>query len=494
MYSSQPSPQKVSFTAIREINNLIQLAKCKNVVDMHDSFLQDGELVIVLEFCEYDLSALLSVPNIEFALPQAKYYLKQVLEACHQCHSNGLMHRDVKAANVLINREGLLKLADLGLMTTFDRTMQHSSHVVTLWYRAPELLLGEACYGPAVDLWSVGCVMVELFTKHSPFPGRSEPEQLDLISQVCGTPTEENYPGVEKAPLFGKLLVNKPQHQRRLRQIYASRMSEEALDLLEKLLTLDPRRRIKAQEALRHPFFTAAPAVPSSPPRITSYESIHEYQVKMKRKLAAEQKEAAASAAAASKRPRPAPAPERETSPPSTRPSGVAKDSRPPSAPPSGHSTGISPTVALSHSHQPQPSSHMRAEGFGASVLRASSPAAQPRAAAALNLSASGSASQLAALANRATAPAATPTPPQQASKAELTVSMVPTAPTSVAPSAIPALAVVPPPAEPSSGLAPAAVSGVPAPLSATPSSASAPVGKMNPYLMPARKRSQIAS
>jgi serine/threonine protein kinase len=271
----------VTFTAIREIKNLLQLAPCKNVVNMLDSFFsKDNELVVVLEYFEYDLSGLLSVSGTGFGLPQIKYFMRQVLEALHQCHSSGLMHRDMKAANLLVNKTGEVKLADMGLMTTFDMKAMHSSNVVTLWYRSPELLLGFESYGPAVDLWSAGCIFLELFTKKSPFPGQNELHQLELICRICGTPAEENFPGISRAPGYKQLAQF--QFPRQLRSIYRQ-LPPDALDLLERLLCLDPRRRIRAQEALRHPFFLNAPA-PAAPSRVCLYDSLHEFEVKKRRR------------------------------------------------------------------------------------------------------------------------------------------------------------------------------------------------------------------
>jgi serine/threonine protein kinase len=261
----------------------------------------------VLEYHEYDLVGLLSCTSGELPLSHIRWYLRQAAEAIHQCHANGLMHRDVKAANMLVNRDAELRLADFGLMTTFDDPhVQHSHNVVTLWYRAPEILLGDALYGPAVDLWALGCLMVELFTKSSPFPGQNDSHQLELILRTCGTPSEDTYPGVKRTPGYQKLVSKWPVHNSTLLERFRS-FPPEALDLLSGLLVLDPRRRLRAQEVLRHPFFSASSSSP--PPLPSRVESLHEFELRAKRKLTSEPSTAAtsgkpATAALGEKKPR----------------------------------------------------------------------------------------------------------------------------------------------------------------------------------------------
>jgi serine/threonine protein kinase len=281
----EPAPfDGVTFTAIREINNLTQLEKSKNVVNMLDAFLTPlSELVIVLEYFEFDLVGLIaSCPEITM-LGHIKWFFRQAVEAVHQCHSSGLMHRDIKAANLLVNHAGELKLTDFGLMTTFDDVhVRHSQNVVTLWYRAPELLLGDSLYGPAVDLWSLGCVLVELFTKKAPFPGSNEAHQLDLICKMCGTPTDDAYPNVTSTPGYRKLLADRPVQPRALAE-HMRALPPDALDLLERLFCLDPRRRVRAQEVLRHPFLTSGPPAVQPPP--VRYDSVHEFELRNRKRL-----------------------------------------------------------------------------------------------------------------------------------------------------------------------------------------------------------------
>jgi len=157
--------------------------------------------------------------------------------------------------------------------------MNFSTNVVTLWYRAPELLLGMTKYGPKVDLWSAGCIFVELLEKSSPFPGKTESQQMELIFKLCGTPNEHTWPGVSKLPEYKNIsgrFFNK------IDDVYGH-LNPEALDLLKKLLTPDPEKRISASDALDHDYFWQDPIPPPiGTPMHLNVSSIHEYEMKCK--------------------------------------------------------------------------------------------------------------------------------------------------------------------------------------------------------------------
>jgi len=277
----------VCTTALREINNLVQLRRVpgsQNIVSVEDIFFtKDGNLVLVFEYCSMDLSGLLAEQSLHLSLAQVKCILRQILEGVFTCHSLNLMHRDLKAANLLLTDKGVVKLADFGLMTNAKKKKLFSSNVVTLWYRAPELLLGCQQYGPEVDMWSVGCIFIELMTKKSPFPGKDEMHQAHLIWNVCGAPNDQSWPNWRKLPLANdpKFRPKQP-FKRRLRDIF-HRFPPDALDLLERMLTLDSSKRITASDALDHPFFWSPPD-PVDPSKLPNF-AVHEYEAKKKRRL-----------------------------------------------------------------------------------------------------------------------------------------------------------------------------------------------------------------
>jgi cyclin-dependent kinase 12/13 len=251
-----------------------------NVIKLEGTFFtKDGELVLAFEYMENDLSGLLSLKNLQFSPAQTKCLFKQVLEGLHQCHSAGIMHRDIKAANLLLNN-GQLKLADFGLASNYARRRTFSTNVVTLWYRAPELLLGVNTYGPKVDMWSAGCLFIELLTRQSPFPGREEKHQLELIVRTCGTPDERNWPGVTKLEGY-KLLQGLAGHKNRLQEVFG-KFDPRALDLLSKMLALNPAQRPTASEALDHDYFWSDP-LPCKAAELPHYPAMHEYEAKKTR-------------------------------------------------------------------------------------------------------------------------------------------------------------------------------------------------------------------
>jgi len=138
---------------------------------------------------------------VQFEQPHLKCIMKQILEGVHYLHSRSIIHRDIKGANILIGKDGLVKLADFGLARAFNphkQGIQYTNRVVTLWYRAPELLLGSRSYTDTVDLWSVGCVFAEMFLGRVLFPGEKEEQQMQLLYEKCGAANEHNWPGVSQ--------------------------------------------------------------------------------------------------------------------------------------------------------------------------------------------------------------------------------------------------------------------------------------------------------
>ncbi|GER43180.1 protein kinase superfamily protein [Striga asiatica] len=186
-------PESVKFMA-REIHILRRLNH-PNVIKLEGLVTSKTScsLYLVFEYMEHDLTGLSSIPGVKFTEPQVKCYMKQLLSGLDHCHSNGILHRDIKGSNLLIDNNGILKIADFGLASYFDcsQRVPLTSRVVTLWYRPPELLLGATQYGVAVDLWSTGCILGELYAGKPIMPGRTEVEQLHKIFKLCGSPSED---------------------------------------------------------------------------------------------------------------------------------------------------------------------------------------------------------------------------------------------------------------------------------------------------------------
>jgi len=211
-----------------------------------------GDIYMVFEYMDHDLKKVLhhSTPS------QVKVYMDQLLKGLHYCHVNNVLHRDIKGANLLISGGKLLKLADFGLARPFTREGTLTNHVITLWYRPPELLLGATNYAEAVDIWSVGCIFAEFFLKKPLFPGRTEQDQLSKIFELCGSPNEENWPGVSKLPLYKTMAIHPvTPTKRRLRDMLQN-FDHHAVDLIERMLILNPTQRISAQDALAAAYFT----------------------------------------------------------------------------------------------------------------------------------------------------------------------------------------------------------------------------------------------
>jgi cyclin-dependent kinase 12/13 len=169
-------PESVKFMA-REILILRKLDH-PNVIKLEGlvTSRMSCSLYLVFEYMEHDLAGLAASPDVKFTLPQIKCYVQQLLSGLEHCHNNNVLHRDIKGSNLLLDNNGILKIADFGLATFFDPRHKRpmTSRVVTLWYRPPELLLGATDYGVGVDLWSAGCILAELLHGKPIMPGRTE--------------------------------------------------------------------------------------------------------------------------------------------------------------------------------------------------------------------------------------------------------------------------------------------------------------------------------
>lgn len=248
--------------AIRELKHLQELSH-PNIISLLSVFSsKDQNLNLVLEFLPLgDLEMLIKdLEGVRYGAADIKAWMGMLCRAIWFCHENFVLHRDIKPNNLLIAADGEVKLADFGLARSFsDPYRQMTSNVITRWYRPPELLFGAKHYSGAVDIWSVGLVFAELVLRTPYIAGDSEVHQIHLICQAVGTPTEENWPGVSKLPEF---TVPDPINPVRPKDHYIATFGtagHEGVDLLMKMLILDPRKRITARESLEHSWWAAEP-------------------------------------------------------------------------------------------------------------------------------------------------------------------------------------------------------------------------------------------
>ena len=246
----------VPSTAIREISLLKELAHqyIVNLIDVvHIAGKQSNKLYLVFEYLDKDLKRYMDSVDGMLAPSLVKSYLWQLCCGMKFCHARRVLHRDLKPQNLLIDRHGQLKIADFGLARAFVIPVRVYTHeVVTLWYRAPEILLGSKLYSTPVDMWSVGGIFAEMVTKEALFPGDSEIDELFKIFRVLSTPTEATWPGVSALPDYKESF---PKWKGQPLEQLVRGLDADGLDLLASMLVYEPARRISAKRALEHPYF-----------------------------------------------------------------------------------------------------------------------------------------------------------------------------------------------------------------------------------------------
>ncbi|KAK6541721.1 serine/threonine protein kinase, CMGC, CDC2/CDK subfamily [Orbilia ellipsospora] len=281
-------------TALREIKYLKQLRHA-NVIPLLEMAVEkpmrgkDGQkrglIMMVTPYMHHDLSGLLENPAVTLTEGQIKCFMLQLLKGIKYLHQSNILHRDIKAANLLINNKGVLQIADFGLARRFDEPAptpgsgggvafrQYTGNVVTRWYRAPELCLGERYYTAAVDIWGVGCVFAEMKRGRPILTGNSDTHQIELIFQLCGSPSERNMPGWEKLP-DARLVKSFGNYPRTLEAQF-NILGSSGVALLSELLKLDPRTRVNAMDALEHEYFRVEP-LPAKPSDLPEFADSHE--------------------------------------------------------------------------------------------------------------------------------------------------------------------------------------------------------------------------
>eukprot|EP01071_Lankesteria_metandrocarpae_P009795 Lankesteria_metandrocarpae@DN5248_c0_g1_i1.p4 len=246
----------IHFTVIREIKVMREI-KHDNIISIKDVYVEGDFINLVMPHMTCDLRKLLD-KRIRLTESQIKCLFQQIVLGVAALHKYWFIHRDLAPANIFIDNKGICKVADFGLSRTYGspRGGKKTPKVVTLWYRAPELLYGASMYHNRIDSWAVGCIFAELLSGGKPlFPGMGELDQLARIFEVCGTPDENNWPDAVHLPVFIEFTHCPPKD---LRNLYPG-VSEVAIDLLKKLLALDPLKRISCAEALASPYFSSLP-------------------------------------------------------------------------------------------------------------------------------------------------------------------------------------------------------------------------------------------
>jgi cyclin-dependent kinase 8/11 len=286
-FKSFKSMDGISPTAIREIKLLREL-KNRYIVDLVDVMMDevDKALYLVFDYAEHDLLEMIRwhhSRNNTSPMPMqtVKSLTYQILEGINHLHTNWIIHRDLKPSNILVtgvdkppNERGCVKIADFGLARLFQSPLRPMSDVdavvVTIWYRAPELLLGAKHYTKAIDLWAIGCIFAELITSKPLFQGVEkdrkgddrnpfQADQVDKIFRVLGKPSPKIWPGVAELPNWTEA-QNWQEYPRMLHKKIPELPADSAgYDLLSRLLDYNPVTRITASEALAHPFFTEEP-------------------------------------------------------------------------------------------------------------------------------------------------------------------------------------------------------------------------------------------
>lgn len=250
--------------AIREIKFLSELSH-PNIIQLHAVFsTKDQNISLVLEHLPLgDLEMLWKNHSISYGGADIKSWANMLCQAVWFCHENYVLHRDIKGNNLLISADGTVKLADFGLARSFaDPGRDMTCNVITRFYRPPELLLGCRHYGGCVDVWSTGCVIAELAIREFFLPSETDIQQLSVICDVFGIPTEETWPGVSKLrhyeASFGAAAPKHPHGINYWKQRFPL-LGEDGIDLLRGMLRMDPMKRLSATQVLQHPYWTNAP-------------------------------------------------------------------------------------------------------------------------------------------------------------------------------------------------------------------------------------------
>lgn len=250
-------PNGLSITTIREIKILKKL-KHKNIIEIIEVACKNNEetfnrntidLYIVFPYYEYDLYTL--IKRKQLTKSEIRFIGVQLCEGLAFIHKKNFIHRDFKSANILLSHSLELKICDFGLTRHHDNGAL-TPGIVTLWYRAPELILGSYYYDKSIDVWGLGCIFGELLMGHPLMTGSNEIEQLEMIVYLCGSINEHTFQNVEKLPNYKKIVI--PQGRNNIKMVF-DKFDSDIVELIYRCMNVDPLKRIEMAKIFDLPFF-----------------------------------------------------------------------------------------------------------------------------------------------------------------------------------------------------------------------------------------------
>ena len=218
----------------------------------------DKDIYLVFDFMETDLHAVIKANILEDI--HKRYIIYQTLKCLKYMHSAQVLHRDLKPSNILLNAECLAKVADFGLARSLTQSEDEAQpmltdYVATRWYRAPEILLGSNSYQKAVDVWSIGCIIGEMYLGKPMFRGKSTLDQIEKVFSVTGMPNKEEIASID-SPHVSKIISSLPAIEKPDMATLLPNAPSEAIDLMQKCMSINPSKRFTVEEALEHPYLS----------------------------------------------------------------------------------------------------------------------------------------------------------------------------------------------------------------------------------------------
>lgn len=239
----------LQITTIREIKYL-RTTHHENIINLLEINVHEDDVYLVFPYFRFDLMKYLSknIPNKKETI----HIVKQIANGLNYLHEQGIIHRDLKPGNILLDFNLNVKIADFGMVRNTNQAGIYSPGVVTLWYRAPEVILGAKNYNHKIDIWSLGCIAAEMLLGHPLFQGNTDIKMLESIIYICGPINQRTWPSVNSLPNFS--VLNLPQSPRNLRKILNANC-EEIVDFIDKIMILNPEQRPSTSDILKNEIF-----------------------------------------------------------------------------------------------------------------------------------------------------------------------------------------------------------------------------------------------